>query len=182
MHEAMAAASKDDWAVAAEAARGAIAAYPNAAGDPSPYPILAKAQMGLGNQAAAVDALIEYWRAGGRSPGALARLADALDDAERHEDALAVRRSLALTLPLAIETRTHLGDDLLDAGKPREALEEYLAVQSLKPHDAADAHYRLARAYHRLNESEDARRHLLFALEIAPRFQDALSLLLEINQ
>ena len=182
MEEAMAAASKDDWVVAAEAARGAIAAYPNAAGNPSPYPILAKAEMGLGNQAAAVDVLIEYWRAGGRSPGALARLADALDDAQRHEDALAVRRSLALTLPLTIETRTRLGDDLLAAGKPREALQEYLAVQSLKPHDAADAHYRLARAYHRLNESEDARRHLLFALEIAPRFQDALSLLLEINQ
>lgn len=182
MQEAAAAASAGDWALAAEAARRAIAAYPNAAGAPSPYPLLAKAEASRGNRAAAMDALIEYWRAGGRSPGALVRLADALDDAQRHEDALAVRRSLALTLPLAIETRTQLGDDLLDAGQPREALQEYLAVESLQPHDAADAHYRLARAYHRLNESEDARRHVLRALEIAPRFQDALSLLLEINQ
>ena len=182
MQEAAAAASKDDWALAAEAARRAIAAYPNAAGVPSPYPLLAEAEATQGNLSASVDALNEYWRAGGRSPDALARLADGLDDAERHEEALAVRRSLALTVPLAIDTRTRLGDDLLDAGKPREALLEYLAVQSLKPHDAADAHYRLARAYHRLNESEDARRHVLLALEIAPRFQDALSLLLEINQ
>ena len=182
MQEARAAATTDDWALAAEAARRAIAAYPNAAGNPSPYPLLAEAEARQGNQAAAVDALIEYWRVGGRSPRALARLAGDLDDAQRHEDALAVRRSLALTLPLEIEVRTRLGDDLLDAGKPREALQEYLAVQSLEPHDAADAHYRLARAYHRLNESEDARRHVLFALEIAPRFQDALSLLLEINQ
>ena len=182
MEEAMAAASNGDWALAAEAARRAIAAHPNAAGKPSPYPLLAQAEARLGNEAAAVDALIQYWRAGGRAPNALARLAGALDDAQRHEDALAVRRSLALTLPLAIETRTRLGDDLLDAGKPREALEEYQAVLSLEPHDAADAHYRLARAYHRLNESEDARRHVLLALEVAPRFQDALSLLLEINQ
>lgn len=182
MQEAAAAASTGDWALAAEAARRAIAAYPNAAGVPSPYPLLAEAEAGQGNRAAAVDALNEYWRAGGRSPRALARLADGLDDAQRHEDALAVRRSLALTVPLAIETRSRLGDDLLEAGKPREALQEYLAVQSLEPHDAADGHYRLARAYHRLNESEDARRHVLLALEIAPRFQDALSLLLEINQ
>ncbi|MDE0191576.1 MAG: tetratricopeptide repeat protein [Gammaproteobacteria bacterium] len=182
MQEAAASASTRDWALAAEAARRAIAAYPNAVGAPSPYPLLAQAEASRGNRAAAVDALIEYWRAGGRSPSALTRLADALDDAQRHEDALAVRRSLALTLPLAIETRTQFGDDLLEAGQPREALREYLAVESLKPHDAADAHYRLARAYHRLNESENARRHVLLALEIAPRFQDALSLLLEINQ
>ena len=182
MEEAVASASKGNWSLVAEAARRAIAAYPNAAGKPSPYPMLAEAEGRQGNEGAAVDALTDYWRVGGRSPRALARLATALDDAQRHEDALAVRRSLAVTLPLAIDVRTRLGDDLLDAGKPREALQEYLAVQSLKPHDAADAHYRLARAYHRLNESEDARRHVLFALEIAPRFQDALSLLLEINQ
>ena len=182
MQEARAAASKGDWALAAEAARRAIAAYPNAAGVPSPYPLLAQAEAGQGNDDAVVDALIEYWRAGGRSPNALNRLASALDDAQRHEEALAVRRSLALTAPLAVETRTRLGDELLDAGQPREALAEYRAVLSLDPHDAADAHYRLARAYHRLSESEDARRHVLLALQIAPRFQDALSLLLEINQ
>ena len=182
MQEARDAVSKRNWALAAEAARRAIAAYPNAVGTPSPYPALAAAETGLGNRGPAIDALIEYWRAGGRSPSALHVLAGALDEAQRHEEALAVRRSLALTAPLAVETRTQLGNDLLDAGQPREALEEYRAVLSLKPHDAADAHYRLARAYHRLNESEDARRHVLLALEIAPRFQDALSLLLEINQ
>ena len=105
-----------------------------------------------------------------------------LDDAQRHEDALAVRRSLALVAPLAIENRMRLGDDLLAAGEPREALKEYLAAKSLEPHDVADAHYRLARAYHRLDETADARRHILMALEIAPRFEDALSLLLEINE
>ena len=68
------------------------------------------------------------------------------------------------------------------AGEPREALAEYLAAASLEPHDQADAHYRLARAYHRLDETEAARQHVLQALEIAPRFRDALSLLLEINR
>ena len=182
LQEATDAASRGEWPAAAQAARRAIASYPNTLGEQSPYPLLAEAEARQGNQAAAVDALTRYWRAGGRSPDALVRLADALDDGERPEDAMAVRRSLALTTPLSIKTRMRLGDDLLAAGKPREALGEYLAAKSLKPHDKADAHYRLARAYHRLNESEDARRHVLLALEIAPRFRDALSLLLEINQ
>ena len=182
MAAATVALSEGDWSVAAQAARGAIASYPNAVVEPSPYALLAEAEANQGDQAASIDALTSYWRAGGRSPEALARLADGLDHAHRQEEALAVRRSLALTVPLAIDVRTRLGDDLLAAGSHREALTEYLAVQSLEPHDAADAHYRLARAYHSLNEKEDARRHVLLALEIAPRFEDALVLLLEINR
>ena len=182
MAAATVALSEGDWSVAAQAARGAIASYPNAVVEPSPYALLAEAEANQGDQAASIDALTSYWRAGGRSPAALARLADGLDHAQRQEEALAVRRSLALTVPLAIDVRTRLGDDLLAAGRHREALTEYLAVQSLEPHDAADAHYRLARAYHSLNEKEDARRHVLLALEIAPRFEDALALLLEINR
>ena len=174
--------SEGDWSVAAQAARGAIASYPNAVVEPSPYALLAEAEANQGDQAASIDALTSYWRAGGRSPAALARLADGLDRAHRQEEALAVRRSLALTTPLAIDVRTRLGDDLVAAGRHREALTEYLAVQSLQPHDAADAHYRLARAYHSLNEKENARRHVLLALDIAPRFEDALALLLEINR
>ena len=176
------AASKGDWARAAQAARRAIASYPNAVGEPNPYTLLARAASHQNDQTAAADALASYWRAGGRSPAALARLADALADAQRPEEALDVRRSLALSVPLAIDVRTRLGDDLVAAGKHREALAEYLAAKSLEPHDAADAHYRLARAYHSLNEKEHARRHVLQALEIAPRFADALALLLEINR
>lgn len=182
MGQAVDSASKGEWAAAAQAARRAIDSYPNAVGGPTPYPLLAEAEERQGNRTAAMVALTRYWSAGGRSPAELERLADWLSKAGRANDALAVRRSLALVAPLAIENRTRLGDDLFAAGKPRDALDEYLAAQSLKPHDAAGAHYRLARAYHRLNEAEDARRHVLLALEIAPRFEDALSLLLEINQ
>ena len=106
MDAAAEALSKGDWPVAAQAARRAIANYPNAVGEPNPYTVLAQAQAHQGNQTASVDALASYWRAGGRSPEALARLADGLDDARRHEDALAVRRSLALAVPLAIDVRT----------------------------------------------------------------------------
>ena len=182
LEEAMAAASEDDWARAASAARRAAASYPYAVDPPSPYPLLAEAEQRQGHRAEALQALATYWRAGGRSIQALRRLADLLAESGEAATALAVRRSLALVAPLVVENRTRLGDDLLAAGKSREALSEYLAALSLEPHDTADAYYRLARAYHRLNETDAARRHVLLALEIAPRFTDALSLLLEINQ
>ncbi len=182
MEDLAVAASKADWRLAAQAARRAIASYPNAVVEPNPYRLLAQAEERQGNGTAVIEALMNYWRAGGRSPQALDRLAAKLETAARHDDALDVRRSLALTAPLALEVRTRLGDDLLAAGEPREALREYLAAASLGPHDVADAHYRLARAYHRLDEAANARRHVLLALEIAPRFEDALTLLLEINR
>ncbi|MCZ6658739.1 MAG: hypothetical protein O7C67_15715 [Gammaproteobacteria bacterium] len=53
---------------------------------------------------------------------------------------------------------------------------------ALAPHDKAGAHYKLASALHQLNRIEEARREVLYALEIAPRFRPALSLLVEISQ
>lgn len=181
MDEASRAAEQGAWEAAAEAAQRAIASFPTP-DPPSPYPLLAEAQMRLGDRSAAAETLLIYWRAGGRSTGVLARLIELLDEQGRDAEALDVRRSLTLVAPLDPANRTRMGDALLARGESREALDEYLAAQSLDPHDAADAHYRIARAYHRLNDTEHARRHVLLALEIAPRFSDALSLLLEINR
>ena len=182
MGEASAAASQGDWPGAAAAARRAVSSNPNAVDPPSAYPLLAEAEDQQGRRDAAIETLKAYWRAGGRSTQALARLGAWLEQAGDPGEALQVHRALALIAPLDPGNRTRLGNALMTAGRPREALAEYLAAQSLKPHDAADAHYRLARAYHTLDETEDARRHVLMALEIAPRFTDALLLLLEINR
>ncbi len=171
-----------NWTAAMDAAQRAIAAYPYAIDPPSPYPILAQAQHRLGDRAGAIDTLTTYWRAGGRMIAPLAQLADWLESAHRADEALAVRRALALVAPLDGEHRVRLGDRLLAAGRADEALAEYLAYQSLDPYDAAAAHYRLARAYHSLGDTEAARRQVVLALEIAPSFDAALDLLVEINQ
>jgi tetratricopeptide (TPR) repeat protein len=60
-------------------------------------------------------------------------------------------------------------------------LAEYRDVLALSPHDQASAHYKVALALHGLDRIEEARRELLYALEIAPRYRAALSLLVEIN-
>ena len=51
----------------------------------------------------------------------------------------------------------------------------------LDPTDLAQAHYRLALAQHRGGDANAARRSVLDALEIAPNYEEALDLLLEIR-
>jgi tetratricopeptide (TPR) repeat protein len=64
--------------------------------------------------------------------------------------------------------------------QPQTAIGAYRALLELDPPDPAEVHFRLARALHRLGDPE-ARRQVLQALEEAPRYREALRLLLEIN-
>ena len=179
--EAAGLADGSDPAAAVAAARRAVGLYPDHVGANSPYPLLADAEARLGNAAAAIDALDAYWRGGGRDPRALARLVEWLVAGDRADEAVAVQRSLALVTPLSHVERRRLGDLLAESGDFDGALGEYLAHLSLEPHDRADAHYRVARSYLALGWVAEARRHVLYALEIAPRFRAALALLLEIK-
>ena len=65
-------------------------------------------------------------------------------------------------------------------GQPKRAIRAYETMLLLDPPDPAEAHFRLA---HLLHQAADpaAKRHVLQALEEAPRFRDAHKLLLEIS-
>ena len=54
------------------------------------------------------------------------------------------------------------------------------ALVQLDPVDPADVHLRLAQALHRLGSDQQAKRHVLFALEQAPRYREAHKLLLSL--
>lgn len=67
-------------------------------------------------------------------------------------------------------------------GKTTNAIDACRKLLLLDPPDAAQAHYQLARLLHAKGGSEpEAKRHVLQALEDAPRFRDAQRLLLEID-
>ena len=51
---------------------------------------------------------------------------------------------------------------------------------ALNPPDKAGSHYRIASALALEGQSEEARHHVLLALEIAPTYQDAQQLLLKL--
>jgi tetratricopeptide (TPR) repeat protein len=68
-----------------------------------------------------------------------------------------------------------------ELGLAAEAIQSYRTLLRLNPPATADIHYKLAALLHQ-QEDESARRHVLQALEEAPRYRDAHRLLLEINR
>jgi tetratricopeptide (TPR) repeat protein len=66
-------------------------------------------------------------------------------------------------------------------GDPRTEARERRAIVALDPADPADAYYRLARAELAAGNHDAARRAVLRALELAPGFDAALDLLLELR-
>ena len=170
------------WSDVMTSAELAISLYPEYVGPSSPYLLLAKAAKHSAMNDESTDALMRYWQAGGRNPEALKKLAHHYYDTTRQTQAIAVQRVLTRAEPLSLQHRDTLSGWLYTARSYEQALAEYQAVLSLQPHDKASAHFNLARTLHHLNRTEEARRQLLYALEIAPRFSPALSLLVEINQ
>jgi tetratricopeptide (TPR) repeat protein len=70
----------------------------------------------------------------------------------------------------------------LGSGNPAQAIDAYRKLLLLDPPDPAEAHFQLARLLHARGDAEsEAKRHVLQALEDAPRYRDAQRLLLEIE-
>ncbi len=66
-------------------------------------------------------------------------------------------------------------------GDAKSAQRAFQAQLALQPVDPSAVHYHLAKSYLSLDEIEKARRHVLMALEESPRYQEALELLLAIQ-
>ena len=100
---------------------------------------------------------------------------------EEAEDWEAVRtnaeRCLAVN-PLLPRPYRHLALVAESQGRDDAAVESWETVLKLDPEDPAEAHFHLARLL-KPNEQDKAKRHLLMALEEAPRFRQAHRLLLD---
>lgn len=67
-------------------------------------------------------------------------------------------------------------------GNPSLAVEVLQVLLKLKPVDRAGTHFRLATQLLKLNEHSVAREHLLEALELAPRYREALQMLVDLQE
>jgi tetratricopeptide (TPR) repeat protein len=95
------------------------------------------------------------------------------NDAERM---LAINPLVSLPYRTQASAATALGNN-------EQAITAYRKLLLLDPADPVDVHFQLARLLHARGDSEEeARRHVLQALEEAPRFRDAQRLLLEIER
>ena len=89
------------------------------------------------------------------------------------------RRLIALN-PLIPSPHRYLSIAAEKTNDDAASIEALQVLARMNPLDAADVHFRLASAMFREQQWADAKRHVLMALEQAPRYRDAHQLLLKI--
>ncbi len=109
---------------------------------------------------------------------ALVRLLEAAGDTAGAAETL---RGVIYVHPYEVADHRRLSELLESLGDWEGAAAERRAVLALDPADRAAANYHLANVLHRGGDRAGARRAVLAALEIAPNYEDALDLLLEIR-
>ncbi len=155
--------------------------FPEYAGASSPYWHLARLYRERGEPGRAAEELDDLTaRNAGHYPAllALATIQDSLGAAAQAADAL--ERSIYV-YPFDADVHRQLAELSAALGMWQRAIRERRAVLALDPVDRADALYQLAQAHMGAGDRENARRMVLNALEIAPAFEAAQDLLLEIH-
>jgi tetratricopeptide (TPR) repeat protein len=112
------------------------------------------------------------------APRREAELRRELGDLEGEIDAL---RRAAEVFPFERDLQLRRAEVAEAAGDATEWVRARRAVLALDPVDRAEAHFQLARALRAADRSSEARTQVLRALEIAPTFEAALELLLELR-
>jgi tetratricopeptide (TPR) repeat protein len=175
--------SKDDAGDDAviKAAREVVALYPEYVEDANAYEFLAEAELTKGDKQAAADALTAYEKEGGQDPKTLKKLASLEEDLGRPKDAAATLDRLNFIYPEDEDLHRKLGALWLAQGNAAGAVREYAAVLALKPLDMASAQFDAAKAYLAAGDKAKAEDSVLASLEVAPGYQPAQRLLLEIE-
>jgi tetratricopeptide (TPR) repeat protein len=154
--------------------------YPTQTGAESAWAMLAAAHRGLGDTNAERQALIGLAEQDGEAVDAYRRLME-LGAAAQDWPAVSLnaRRYLAVDPLVAVPYR-YLAQACEQTGETNAAISAYRAMLAMEPPDPAEIHFKLARLLHQAGRP-GARRQVLQALEEAPRYRDALRLLLEIE-
>jgi tetratricopeptide (TPR) repeat protein len=169
------------WADAKAPLETLVKFDPHQTGTDSAYALLAGAQRELNETNDERDTLIQLAAIDSDNTDAYARLME-VDDARGDWQGVAENadRFLAVNPLVALPYRELArASDHLDHTGP--AIRSYQRLLLLDPPDPAEVHYQLARLLHKTGDATGAKRNVLQALEEAPRFPDALRLLLEIE-
>jgi tetratricopeptide (TPR) repeat protein len=168
------------WDEARDALQQAVAINPTETGPESPARMLANLlrQLGDTEQERAVLSAITM-----HDPSATDVYLRLMELASAAEDWPAVRvhaqQALAVN-PLIPQPHRALADAAEKLADSDEAIAALRTLLALPHDDAAELHFRLGRLLNVKGETADARRHVLLALERAPRYREAQSLLLKL--
>ena len=152
--------------------------FPEYGGDDSPYALLAALYEKKGDQRKEADALAKWTSLTETNIKALQKLASLLEqlgDARGAADAL--DRAMFVN-PFDVGMHQKLAELSRAAGDKERTVRERAAIVALGPVDKASAEYDLAVAQHEAGDDVHARTSVLRALEEAPNFEKAQTLLL----
>jgi tetratricopeptide (TPR) repeat protein len=172
---------KESWTEARSLLQTLTKLYPDWIGEDSGYLLLARAHRALGESEAEGQALSRLAEQDDRAAPVYLRLME-LESASTNWPAVArnANRYLAVN-PLVPAPHKFLAEAAEHMGDYQVAAAEYRALLQLSPADPAELHYRLALLLHRIGDVRGATRHVLQSLEEAPRYADALRLLLQLR-
>jgi tetratricopeptide (TPR) repeat protein len=173
--------AEKNWTEAKGPLEQLVELYPQSTGRESAYLLLAEAYRGLGETNQERATLTKLARIDGSAAQANLTLMQLDSDAK---DWVAARRDAERFLainPLLTQPYRCLAQASEALGKDGDAVKAYEKLLLLDPPDPANVHYRLALLLAKTG-GPGAKRHVLQALEEAPRFRDAHRLLLQLSR
>jgi tetratricopeptide (TPR) repeat protein len=156
--------------------------FPEYGGEDSPYALLAAAYAKKNDDRHEADALTKLTSLTETNVKALTRLSEVLEklgDVKGAADAL--DRAMFIN-PFDPTSHQRLAELARTAGDKQLAVRERTAMVALGPVDKADALYQLAQAQHDAGDDVHARTSVLRALEEAPNYEKAQTLLLTLYE
>jgi tetratricopeptide (TPR) repeat protein len=169
-----------NWAAAKAPLLKLIALYPEQHDSGSAYAMLAKVHRELGDTAGEEAMLRKVTELCSDAPDACARLMEIAAARRDWRAVLANAVHFTAVNPLAPAPYRLIAEACEATGDKPAAVRAYRTLLSLNPPDQPEVHYRLARVLHSVGDVA-ATREVLLALEEAPRFREAHTLLLELD-
>lgn len=180
MHSARTFVRAKKWKEAEEPLKKLIELFPIQTEPGNAYQLLSQTYRALKESVREKEVLNAWARLDATATDAYLRL---MEFGEKERDWPTVQENVARYLainPLAHQAYSFWAKAAEATQQPEQALRAYQTLLRLDPPDPAGTHFQLARLLQASNHTE-AKRHLLQALEEAPRFREAHALLLQLN-
>ncbi|HET9947897.1 MAG TPA: tetratricopeptide repeat protein [Longimicrobiales bacterium] len=161
--------------------REALRIWPEYGEADSPYWYLAQIHRERGELEQAAAALERLNSLSEANYDALLMQADVLEELGRDEESAAALEKAVQVWPYEMDLHLRLAQLEARLGDHEAAVREREAIVALNPPDRAEALYQLAVAQRDAGDLAAARRSVLLALEIAPNYESALELLLDVR-
>jgi len=160
----------------------AVDMYPEYSDDNNAWEPLAEAYLKKGDKAAAIDVLKRYMTYSETAFTSFVKLSELLEESGDKAGAAKSLEGAMYVRPMDLKGHSKLGSLLLELKQYGGASREYETLIALKTPDRSTAYYLLAQSYLGAGKRDDARKAVLNALDIAPNYEPAQQLLLEIRK